>query len=560
MRRKKIDNTPKITALYERLSREDDLNGESNSITNQKQKLETYAAEHGFENLVHYTDDGYSGSSFNRPAWKRLMEDVEAGKVGAIIAKDMSRIGRNYLEVGQYTEIVFPQKGIRFIAIDNGVDSDDPSTSEFAPILNLVNEWYVKDHSEKVRMSYRARSGAGEHTASCPLYGYCKDPEHKGHWIVDEEAADVVRRIFRMASEGMTPGQIAGVLYREKVESPACRLARLYPNRKMPENPYNWKGRSIQTYLTSKEYMGMTVNFKTCVPSYKCKKPIRNEEKDMEVIQNTHEAIIEPELWHRVQEAQKQALAGRTRSVPIEGKTPLAGYVYCADCGAPMLNIRERSLPRKNAKGEPTGGHTKPLDQFCCKTYINGRKRREKVCSRHMVHTQALTELTLEALRATAQAALSDESAFLSRIADENHRDWDADHRKEVKTQRNRKRRRCEELDRLIQGAYEANFKGNLTDERLTVLVDGYEREQEGLISDLNELDAQMETWKSRERDGRGFLKLVRKYSEFSALTPEVCENFLEKIVVHERSGEKEEHSQEIEIYLKFIGKVSGNS
>lgn len=221
---------------------------------------------------------------------------------------------------------------------------------------------------------------------------------------------------------------------------------------------------------------------------------IRDEEKDMELIQNTHQAIIEPELWHRVQEAQKQALAGRTRCVPIEGKTPLVGYVYCADCGAPMLNIRERSLPRKNAKGEPTGGHTKPLDQFCCKTYINGRKRREKVCSRHMVHTQALAELTLEVLRATAQAALSDESAFLSLISTENLRDWDSEHGKAVKAQQTKKRRRCEELDKLIQGAYEANFKGNLTDERLTVLVDGYEREQEGLLSELEELDAQMET------------------------------------------------------------------
>jgi hypothetical protein len=361
-----------------------------------------------------------------------------------------------------------------------------------------------------------------------------------------------------MAAEGKTPGQIAGILYREKVESPACRLAQLYPNRKMPENIYNWKGRSIQTYLTSREYLGMTVNFKTNVPSYKCKKRVRNEEKDMEVTENTHEAIIEPELWNRVQEVQKRVLAERKPCVPIEGRTPLMGYVFCADCGAPMLNVRERSLPRKNAKGEPTGGHTKPLDQFCCKTYINALKRRQQTCSRHMVHTQTLTELTLEALRTITQAALSDEQAFLNRIAAQNLQDWGAEHRKEVKAQRTRKRRRCEELDNLIQSAYDSNFKGLLTDDRLAVLVEGYEREQERLLWELKDLDAQIAAWTSREKDGRGFLNLARKVSQFPALTEEVCEMFLEKILVHERCGEKEECRQEVEIYFKYIGRVGG--
>ena len=556
MKRRKIDNTPKITALYERLSREDDLNGESNSITNQKQKLENYAAEHGFENLAHYTDDGYSGSSFNRPAWKKLMEDVEADRVGTIISKDMSRIGRNYLEVGQYTEVIFPQKGVRFIAIDNGVDSDDPSTSEFAPILNLVNEWYVKDHSEKVRMSYRARSSAGEHTASCPIYGYRKDPDHKGHWIVDVEAAAVVRRIFQMAAEGKTPAQIASILYREKVESPACRLAQLYPNRKMPENIYNWKGRSIQTYLTSREYMGETVNFKTSIPSYKCKKRLRNPPENMEIIENTHEAIIEPELWNLVQEVQKQVLAEKKPCVPIEGNSPLVGYVFCADCRAPMLNARGRALPRKNAKGEPTGGYTKPVDEFCCKTYTNGLKRRQHLCSRHMVHTEALTELTLDALRQCAKEALEDEQAFLSRIRGQNRRQLQSEAYQSVKKDYQRKKKRRDELDDLIQGAYEANFKGMLTDERLCALVTGYEAEQETLNRELESLETELESWKECQKDGAAFLKLLRKRTEFTELTEEICSTFLEKIVVHERSGEKGAYTQEIEIYFKFIGKV----
>lgn len=556
MKRKKIDNTPKITALYERLSREDDGMGESGSITNQKKKLEAYVAEQGFTNPVHYTDDGYSGSSFNRPAWKQLMEDVDAGKIGTIIAKDMSRIGRNYLEVGHYTEIVLPQKGVRFIAIDNGVDSNDPSTSEFAPILNLVNEWYVKDHSEKVRMSYRARSYAGEHTASCPLYGYKKDPDQKGHWIIDEEAAEVVRYIFSLALEEKTPGQIATILFENRVEKPSCRLARLYPNRKMPDNPYGWLASTVSTYLSSEEYMGTTINFKTHKPSYKSKKEVKNSREQMEVMEATQAAIIEPDVWYRVQEVQRELRERKGKAVPIEGWTPLKGYVFCADCGAAMCNVRSRSYPRKNGKGKLTGGRTKPLDLFNCKTHLNSQKRHQNCCSQHTVHTSALTELTLEALRQVAQEAFCDEQGFLANIKSENARQWQSETRREVNRSLSEKQKRCAELDELIQGAYEANFKGKLTDERLSILVSRYETEQEPLMKEIADLEKQIRKWQETQKDGRAFMSRLKQIADFSTLTAEICSLFLERIVVHERVRQGDEISQEIEIYFKFIGKV----
>ena len=556
MRRKKTDDTPKITALYERLSREDNNEGESCSIQNQKTKLEAYVADHGFENPVHYTDDGFSGRDFNRPAWKRLMEDVEAGKVSTIIAKDMSRVGRNYLEVGHFTEIVFPRKGVRFIAIDSGVDSENPETSEFAPILNLVNEWYVKDHSEKVRMSYRARSAAGEHLATCPLYGYRKDPDHKGHWLIDPEAAEVVRTMFRLAAGGKTPGQIAKMLYDNQIESPACHLARLYPKRKMPEMPCHWLGNTVRTYLSSREYIGTMVNFKTNVPSYKSKRRMRNSPERMEVIPDTHEAIIDKELWEKVQEVLQNGKQEKNRVVPIPERTPLAGYVYCADCGAPMLNNRARSHPRKDKNGRHTGGKTKPLDLFECRSYVNSQRKRQVVCTRHTVHSAALEELTLTALRQIVQQALRDEAAFLDRIQAENQTLWDSEHRQEQIKCRREKQRRCAELDRLIQGAYEANFKGNMTDGRLKLLVDGYEAEQETLTQEIAVLEEQERQWQAEQKDGKAFLTRLKQAGAFPALTPEVCSLFLEKIVVHEREGQGQEMTQKVEIYFKCIGKV----
>ena len=554
MRRKKIDNTPRITALYERLSREDDVAGESGSITNQKQKLEAYAAEQGFTNPVHYTDDGYSGSSFNRPAWKQLMADVDAGKIGTIIAKDMSRIGRNYLEVGHYTEIVLPQKGVRFIAIDNGVDSNDPSTSEFAPILNLVNEWYVKDHSEKVRMSYRSRDYAGEHIGNMVLYGYKRVPNHKGRWIVDEEAAQVVRHIYRLASEGKGPGQIARMLYEEQVEKPSYYRAKHNCLDTLPERPYDWDLSVVKRLLTSVEYTGATANFKTHMPSYKSKRAVDNPREQWSIYEGTQEAIISPELWQKVQQVQQSLQAERPRQRPFEDVNPLSGYVFCSDCGQPLINTRKREYPKRDRNGNPTGKISKAVDFFVCRTYMNSLKHHEKVCSRHMVHTETLNQLILDALRQMAQAALSDEQAFLERISHIDRNEMENSHMRQVKAELRKAQKRHSDLDNLIQGAYEANFKGNLTDERLSMLVANYETEQERISEMIHHLQGQCQKAEQHRRDGKAFLNRVHQVAAFETLTPEVLEAFVDKVVVHQHSGSRFKYQQEIEIYFKFIG------
>ena len=286
----------KITALYERLSRDDEAVGDSNSIINQKRYLEDYAAQKGFTNCQHYTDDGISGGTFERPAWKRMLADIEAGKVGVVLAKDMSRIGRDYLQTGFYTEILFREKGVRFIAIGNGVDSADKNSSEFVPFLNIVNEWYLRDCSRKQMAAYQARGKAGKPTTNHAIYGYRKDPEDKHHWLVDEEAAAVVRRIFQLSVNGHGPYDIARILQREKVERPSCYLARhgcgSQKNIVDMARPYDWQSTTVSALLSRPEYMGHTVNFRTHKESYKDKRSVFIPPEDWLIFENTHEIEI----------------------------------------------------------------------------------------------------------------------------------------------------------------------------------------------------------------------------------------------------------------------------
>lgn len=274
----------KITALYERLSRDDELAGDSNSVVNQKIQLEEYAARQGFTNCVHYTDDGWSGGNFDRPSWKRLISDIEAGKVGSVLAKDMSRIGRDYLQVGYFTEIVFRQNHVRFIAIGNGIDSEDPGTSEFAPFINIMSEWYLRDLSRKQRAAIKVKGESGKPTTNQAIYGYKKDPSDKYHWLVDEEAAAVVRRIYQLAIEGHGLSDIANILYRDKVESPAAYLARQgrgpWKSKENIDRPYAWSDYIVGQILSKPEYMGHTVNFRSHKESYKDKQTVRHAQED----------------------------------------------------------------------------------------------------------------------------------------------------------------------------------------------------------------------------------------------------------------------------------------
>ena len=326
----------KITAIYCRLSRDDDLAGDSNSIIHQKDMLTRYAREWNFPNVSVYSDDGWSGTNFERPGWKRLVADIEAGKVGIVLVKDLSRVGRDYLRVGFYTEVTFPQNGVRFIAVNNGVDSANQSENDFAPFLNIMNDFYARDTSKKVSAVYRAKGNKGEHTGNHPIYGYLKDPENKQRWIIDEEAAAVVRRIFRMVIDGKGVYQIADILSEEKVLCPSAYLAaKGVGNRRNNkfEDSYRWWGTTVSYILARVEYMGHTVNFKTFKTCYRDKHRKQAPKEDWKIFENTHEAIIDKTTWETAQKLRRTIRRGDRNKEP----NPLTGLLYCGECGAKCI-------------------------------------------------------------------------------------------------------------------------------------------------------------------------------------------------------------------------------
>ena len=335
------DKRFKITALYERLSKDDEVQGESNSIVNQKRMLTQYAEQHGYENIEHYTDDGWTGTNFDRPDWKRMLADIEAGKVGTVIVKDMSRIGRDYLQVGFYTEVMFREKGVHFIAISNGVDSERRESAEFAPFLNIMNEWYVRDTSRKITAVLKTRGMSGKaHTNNRCCYGYKKSADNPDKWEIDEEAAEVVRRIFNMCLNGKGPYQIARELAEDKVERPEYYLGMRGRGANVKsfdmEHPYAWRGGTVKTILTRMEYIGCTVNFRTKKESYKDKRPTKVDSSEWVIFENTQEPIIDKHTWETVQK-----LLDTPRRIGVfEESNPLTGKVFCADCGAKMYNHR----------------------------------------------------------------------------------------------------------------------------------------------------------------------------------------------------------------------------
>ena len=535
----------KITALYERLSRDDDVAGDSNSILNQKRYLESYAKQRGYTNLVHYTDDGWSGGNFERPGGKRLVADIEAGKVAHLLCKDLSRIGRNYLQTGFYTEIMFRQYGVHFIAVANNIDSDEQESSEFAPFLNIMNEWYLRDQSKKVAAAYRVKGKAGKPTTNNAIYGYKKDPEDKDHWLVDEEAAAVVRRIFRLAVEGHGPYDISKMLTAEKVECPAYYLARngWGPRKNTTDmsRPYDWYGNTVSTMLTKPEYMGHTVNFRTSKKSYRDKR-VKNDPEDWLIFENTHEAIVDPEIWHLAQQVKRTVRRTDTTGVA----NPFTGLVFCSDCGAKMYNHRGI---RKKANGKEY-----PSDFYNCSTYRLTIERETKQCFSHNVSTKALTELVLETIRTTASYAIQNKEEFIQKVRSISQvRQQEA--AKELQRKVSKAKKRIAELDMLIKKLYETYAMGKLEEKRFEMLSAEYEKEQDELEQTLASDQASLDQFNEDTDRADKFLALAKKYTDFSELTAPMINEFVEKIMVHAPDRSTGERIQEIEIYLKFIGK-----
>ncbi|MGI5899244.1 MAG: DUF4368 domain-containing protein [Christensenellales bacterium] len=535
----------KITALYERLSRDDELTGDSNSIINQKKYLENHAAQNGYSNCVHYTDDGYSGKNFDRPAWKRLEADIESGKIGCVIVKDMSRVGRDYLQTGFYTEVFFRKHGVHFIAIANNVDSDDAGSSEFAPFLNIMNEWYLRDLSRKQQASIRIKGESGKPTTNCAIYGYKKDQQNKYNWLIDEEAAAVVRRIFRLTIEGFGPYEIARKLFDDKVEAPAVYFARkgigVWKSKEEFPHPYNWSGYIVGQILSKPEYMGDTVNFRSHKESYKDKsaKPIPKE--DWLIFEDTHEAIVDRETW---------ALAQKLRKTPkridtIGAANPLTGLLYCADCGEKMYNHRSRGGTENNPY---------PSDFFDCSSYTLAHQKHAKACCGHYITTKSLRMLILDTIRTVSTFAISNQTEFAEKVRSASQL-RQAEAAKDTKRKLNKDRKRVTELDSIIKKLYESFAVGRLSEERFDSLLAEYEAEQQTLRAAVAETEERLTAFAEDTDRVEQFLTLARKYTDFSELTTPMINEFIDKIIVHAPEKVDGDRTQEIEIHLKFIGR-----
>lgn len=539
----------KITALYERLSRDDEIAGDSNSIVNQKRYLETYAEQHGYMNLAHYTDDGYSGGNFDRPSWKRLVADIEAGKVGTLLTKDMSRIGRNYLETGFYTEVMFRQYGVHFIAIANNVDSEDMNSNEFAPFLNIMNEWYLRDCSRKISSSIKIKGTSGKPTTTNCIYGYKKDPEDKDHWLVDEEAAAVVRRIYRMALEGHGSYEIAKILTEDKVESPGYYLAVRGRGtcRGMidPAHKYDWHSTTVSHIIEKPEYKGHTVNFRSGKKSYKDKRVFYKPE-DWMVFENTHEAIVDAETWELAQQTKRTI----HRTDTTGEANPLTGLMFCADCGAKMYNHRGKTHEKR-------GGEMREYiaDTYNCSAYSLSKVRETKACTSHSISTKAVRQILLETIRYVSQYALSDEEAFAKKVREASEIQQE-DRAKELKRRLKKDEKRSRELDSLIKCLYESYALNKITEKRFEMLVAEYEKEQSELDEAIADGQKELETYNADTVRVDKFLSLAKKYTDFSELTTPMIYEFVDKIVVHKAEIIDGDRVQEVEVYLKYIGKL----
>lgn len=553
MRTKKAENE-KITALYERLSRDDEMVGDSNSIVNQKKMLEDYAKQNGYTNIEHFTDDGYSGGSFDRPDWKRMVAGIEDGSIGTIIVKDMSRIGRDYLQVGFYTEVMFKEKEVHFIAIANGVDNQKRESSEFAPFLNIMNEWYIRDSSRKVTTVLRARGMEGKHTTNNAIYGYRKSEEDKNQWVIDEEAAEVVRRIYRMSLEGKGPYEIARILSEEQIERPSYYLAKRGLGTCRSNNntttPYVWRGATVSDILSKPEYMGHTVNFRSYKESYKDKRAKKTPKEDWVIFKNTQEAIVSEEMWNKVQGLRKTA----RRTDTVGEANPFTGLLYCADCGAKMYNHRGGAGRARNWKGELNGKRRPDRDEYNCSTYNLSRQSYDKQCSQHYIRTEVVRKLVLETIKAVSDYVITNEEEFINRIYSSS-RDKQKESIKSLKRKIAQDTKRVNELNMLMKKLYEDNISGKLSDKRFEFMLSEFENEQDTLEISMENAKAEIEKYESDTVRADKFIELVKRYTDFSELTTPMLNEFVEKILVHEADYSSGERVQEVEIYLNFIGK-----
>ncbi len=521
--------TDKITALYCRLSNDDDLQGESNSITNQKAILKKYADENGLGNTQFYVDDGFSGTNFNRPDFMRMMEDVKSGKISTIITKDLSRFGRDYLMTGQYIEMVLPDYDVRYIAINDNVDTLR-SENEMMVFKNVFNDWYARDCSKKIKAVFKAKGQSGKPLGK-PPYGYKKSETDKNVWVVDDEAAEIVRRVFQMCIYGYGPAQIAKALRNDNILIPTAYEQSKGKGGTRPfRNPTYWGEQTINKMLDRIEYAGHTANFKTKKKSYKNKKKIDNPKSEWQIFENTHPAIISQYDFDLVQELRKN----KRRIQKCEEANSFSGMVYCADCGKKMYLCRSRSLSADQ-------------EHLKCGTYA----KRKDECSAHFIRTVVLEELVLKELRKITTYVREHEEEFVE-LAMQNSIQKQSAELKAVKKRLAQSEKRVSELDKLFTRLYEDNVSGKISDERFMMMSKNYEDEQKELRQIIPELSQFIEASEQKNADTAQFIGIVRKYSEISKLTPEIMHEFIEKIVVYAPDKSSGHRTQQIDICFRF--------
>ena len=530
-------NDNKLTILYERLSHEDGRENESLSIEHQKEYLEEYAARNGFTNVVHRTDDGWSGTRWDRPGFLQIMEDIERGNVGQILIKDMSRLGRDHLRVGLFLEQL-RERGVRLIAVAEGIDTAK-GEDDFMPFRNIFAEWHARDTSRKIRAIFGARTAAGKHVTGALPYGYLHDPDDRQKWILDEEAAPVVKRIFQGVIEGKPLARIAEELTTERILTPAAHWRAIGERVSMGASgadPYKWATATLIQILKKEEYMGWTVLNKTATESYKSKKREATPQENRLIFKDTHPAIVDEETWNVVQRLRETK---RVRERIGGEPNPLTGVLYCADCGQKMYH-----------KQGSTGRPDQPHHEYVCSSY----RHYSRSCTCHYIRVSVVESLVLEAIRRVSGYVRENEAEFIERVREKSELQQEAAV-KESRKKLSKAKRRREEISGLIKKLYEAYATGKIPENHFSELLTGYDNEQKTLDGEIERLQAEIDRYNTDSVRADKFIELVKRHTEFTEFSASLLNEFVEKIIVHEATKNNGVREQEVEIYLNFIGK-----
>lgn len=528
-------NQIRKTALYCRLSQDDGIEGDSNSIQNQKAILQKFAEDHHFPSPCFYVDDGFSGGNFQRPAFQQMISDMENGEIGIIVTKDLSRLGRNQLHTGLYIEERFPMFGVRYIAINDNVDTDSSESNDLMPFKNLFNEWFIRDTSRKIRAVLKAKAERGERLGSRAPYGYRKAPDTK-KLIVDEEAAAIVRRIFAMCASGSGPSQIARILKKEQILTPTmyaytrCGITHTCLD---TAHPYNWSDSAIANLLENEIYLGNTVNMKHSSRSYKDKRRVEHPREECMVFENTHPALITREVWDIVQRVRKN----KRRLTKMEEQNKYSGLVFCADCGSNMVLHRAHTMSAS-------------YNHFTCRTY----KKDWEACTGHYIRECVLDEVVLEDLRRVTAMARERPEEFAAYIGSRQSAEIQREIRRQEKELAAMRKRKAE-LDAIFKKLYEDSVLSRITTEQFQMLSSSYTEEQNQIAAGIPQKEADIQRLRETVSGTDGFLDKAKRYMDITELTPELLRLFIEKIVVHEKEVKWSKHApQTVEIYYNGIG------